>query len=49
MLGGVCDGIGEATGFRANTLRLCFVFAAGFATPVGIGVYVLLWMILPSE
>lgn len=48
MLGGVCAGIADFFGLDPTLVRLFFVFFAIFAGG-GVLLYVLLWIIVPSE
>jgi len=47
-LGGVCGGIAQVTGVASWVWRLIFAFAAVFAG-CGVALYVLLWILVPSE
>jgi phage shock protein PspC (stress-responsive transcriptional regulator) len=48
VLGGVCGGMGRATGVEAWVWRLLFAVLFIFAG-AGLLVYVLLWIFVPSE
>lgn len=48
MLGGVCAGLGDYLGLDPTLVRLFFVFLA-FADGIGVFVYLILWVVLPSE
>jgi phage shock protein PspC (stress-responsive transcriptional regulator) len=47
-LGGVCGGMGRATGLEAWVWRLLFTVAFVFAG-AGLVIYLLLWIFVPSE
>lgn len=49
VLLGVCGGLGEFFGINPNWFRLAFLIAAIPGGVPGIGLYVLLWLIIPSE
>lgn len=49
MLAGVCGGLGEFFGISAFWFRLAFVIAFIPGGVPGIAVYVLMWLIVPSE
>jgi phage shock protein PspC (stress-responsive transcriptional regulator) len=48
MLGGVCAGLGDYLGLDPTLVRLFFVFLA-FADGIGVFIYLILWVVLPSE
>ncbi len=48
ILGGVCGGLGRATGVESWVWRLIFV-ALFLCAGAGLLAYVLLWMFVPSE
>jgi phage shock protein C len=48
VLGGVCGGMGRATGLEAWVWRLLFTVAFVFAG-AGLVIYLLLWIFVPSE
>ena len=48
MLGGVCGGLGRATGLPGWAFRLAFVLATVFFG-VGVVVYVAAWAVVPSD
>ena len=47
-LGGVCGGIGQATGVPSWVWRLVFTFGIVFAG-CGLALYILLWILVPQE
>jgi phage shock protein PspC (stress-responsive transcriptional regulator) len=47
-LGGVCGGIGQATGVPSWVWRLAFTFGIVFAGS-GLVLYLLLWILVPQE
>ncbi|MBI1854353.1 MAG: PspC domain-containing protein [Chloroflexi bacterium] len=49
IIAGVCGGLGEFFGIRPFWFRLGFVIAAIPGGVPGIGLYLLLWFIIPSE
>ncbi len=48
MLAGVCGGLGEFFGISATWFRLAFLIALIPGGVPGLGLYVLLWLIIPS-
>jgi len=48
MLGGVCGGIGAYLGIDPTFVRIFFVVLA-MAEGIGVWVYLLLWLLLPTE
>ncbi len=48
MLAGVCGGLGEFFGIEPIWFRLSFIIAALPGGGPGIGLYLLLWLIIPS-
>lgn len=48
MLGGVCAGLAQRFGTSATTMRILFLFSCLLPGPQ-IVIYVILWMLLPSE
>ncbi|TFH31920.1 MAG: PspC domain-containing protein [Anaerolineales bacterium] len=48
MLGGVCAGLGAYLRIDPSFVRLFFILLA-FAEGVGVGVYLVLWLLLPRE
>lgn len=48
LLGGVCGGIAEHLGVDATLVRVVFAVLA-LASGVGILIYLLLWLIIPTE
>lgn len=49
ILLGVCGGLGEFFGINPTWFRLAFLIAAIPGGVPGIGLYLLLWLIIPSE
>ena len=49
MIGGVCGGLGEFFGITPIWFRLAFIIAAIPGGVPGIGLYLLLWLIIPNE
>lgn len=49
VLLGVCGGLGEFFGINPTWFRLAFLIAAIPGGVPGIGLYLLLWLIIPSE
>jgi phage shock protein PspC (stress-responsive transcriptional regulator) len=49
VIGGVCGGLGEFFGVSAAWFRIGFVVAAIPGGVPGIGLYLLLWLIMPSR
>lgn len=49
MIGGVAGGLGEFFGISAFWFRLAFFIATIPGGVPGIALYVLLWLIIPSE
>ena len=45
---GVCGGLGEYFFINPNVLRVLFVIA-GLGYGFGIGMYILLWILIPSD
>ena len=45
-VGGVCAGLAEYLGVDANLVRIGMVLAA-VLLPFGLGIYLLLWLVLP--
>ena len=48
-LGGVCGGISEYFGWDSAVVRLIYVFLTVFTAFCGVLVYILLWIVMPSE
>jgi phage shock protein C len=48
MLGGVCAGLAQRFGTSATTMRILFLLSCLLPGPQ-IVIYVILWMLLPSE
>jgi phage shock protein C len=48
VIAGVCGGLGEFFGIRAFWFRLAFVIAFIPGGVPGLGLYLLLWLIIPS-
>jgi phage shock protein C len=49
ILFGVCGGLGEFFGIRPFWFRLAFLIASIPGGIPGIGLYLLLWLIIPNE
>jgi phage shock protein C len=49
ILLGVCGGLGDFFGINPTWFRLAFLIAAIPGGVPGIGLYLLLWLIIPSE
>lgn len=48
MIGGVCSGLGQYLGIDSTIVRLFFVLLA-LADGIGVLIYLVLWLIMPSE
>ncbi|MQA11622.1 MAG: PspC domain-containing protein [Pseudonocardiaceae bacterium] len=48
MIGGVCAGLAERFGMRANTVRLLFVLSCILPGPQFL-IYIALWIIIPKR
>ncbi|MEU5869428.1 MULTISPECIES: PspC domain-containing protein [unclassified Nonomuraea] len=48
VVAGVCSGIGEYVGVDANLVRVALAIATLFGG-VGVGVYAIGWLLMPSE
>jgi len=48
IIAGVCQGLGEAWGVDPLLLRIAFV-ALALINGVGVGLYIMAWLLLPSE
>ena len=50
ILGGVCAGIAQWLGWRPNTVRILYVLGSVLSAAFpGTLVYVILWIVMPSE
>lgn len=49
MIAGVCGGLAEEFGVPPALVRLGFVLATVFTGGTGLVIYVVLWLIMPSE
>ena len=49
MLAGVCSGIAEYTGFDLNIIRLVVVVLSIVSSGIGIGAYVVGYLVSPAE
>jgi len=49
MLAGVCGGLARQFGVPPAVLRLAFVLMTFFSAGVGILIYVVLWVVMPSD
>lgn len=47
-IGGVCGGIGERYNIDPTVIRILFILAAFMFTLPVIGIYILLWAVLPN-
>jgi phage shock protein C len=48
MVGGVCGGIAEYFNVDPTLVRLAFL-AFSFVTGIGVGAYIVLWIVIPQE
>lgn len=48
-IGGVCEGLAEDFNLNPIWLRLAFVVLASFGFGLGVGVYVIAWVLLPDQ
>jgi phage shock protein C len=49
MLAGVCGGLGEFFGISPAWFRLAFLIALIPGGVPGIGLYILMWLIIPAQ
>ena len=49
MVAGVCSGLAQQFGVPAAVLRLAFVLMTFFSVGVGILIYLVLWIVMPSD
>ncbi|ETJ97470.1 PspC domain-containing protein [Propionimicrobium sp. BV2F7] len=49
MLAGVCSGIADYTGFDLNIIRLVVVVLSIVSSGIGIGAYVVGYLLIPEE
>jgi len=47
MIAGVAGGLAERFGVAPILVRLAFIVLTGFAILPGIGIYILLWFVMP--
>jgi len=49
MIAGVCGGLAQQFGVPATVVRLAFVLMTFFSAGVGILIYAVLWIVMPSD
>ena len=49
MLAGVCGGLAQQFGVPAAVIRLAFVLMTFFSAGVGLLIYLVLWIVMPSD
>ena len=49
MLAGVCAGLAQQFGVPAAVIRLAFVLMTFFSAGVGLLIYLVLWIVMPSD
>jgi phage shock protein C len=49
MVAGVCGGLAQQFGVPTAVVRLAFVLMTFFSAGVGILIYVVLWIVMPSD
>jgi phage shock protein C len=49
MVAGVCGGLAQQFGVPTAVIRLAFVLMTFFAGGVGLLIYLVLWIVMPSE
>ena len=49
MVAGVCSGLAQQFGVPAAVLRLAFVLMTFFSVGVGLLIYLVLWIVMPSD
>jgi len=49
IVAGICSGLGEFFGLNPIWFRLAFLIAAIPGGVLGIGLYLIMWIIIPSE
>jgi phage shock protein PspC (stress-responsive transcriptional regulator) len=49
MVAGVCGGLAEQFGVPTAVLRLAFVLMTFFSVGVGLLIYLVLWIVMPSD
>lgn len=48
-IAGVCAGIAEYFGWDTYTVRMIYLFATIFTAFSGVGIYLLLWLVMPER
>jgi phage shock protein C len=48
VLGGVCSGISERFKIDVSLVRILFLLAL-FGAGIGVGIYIVLWIVLPEK
>lgn len=49
MIAGVCSGLAQQFGVPAAVIRLAFVLMTFFSAGVGVLIYLVLWIVMPSD
>jgi phage shock protein PspC (stress-responsive transcriptional regulator) len=49
MIAGVCGGLAPQFGVPAAVIRLAFVLMTFFSAGVGVLIYLVLWIVMPSD
>jgi phage shock protein C len=49
MIAGVCGGLAEQFGVPTAVIRLAFVLMTFFSAGVGLLIYLVLWIVMPSD
>jgi phage shock protein PspC (stress-responsive transcriptional regulator) len=49
MIAGVCAGLAQQFGVPAAVIRLAFVLMTFFSAGVGLLIYLVLWIVMPSD
>ena len=49
MIAGVCAGLAQQFGVPAAVIRLAFVLMTFFSAGVGVLIYLVLWIVMPSD
>lgn len=49
MIAGVCSGLADFFGFQVETVRVVYLLLTLFTAFSGVGIYLILWLIMPED